>query len=70
MAFTVVNFPNKVFEDFEEYRAYLAIRKKVKHRLDNKIINKTRVVKVTKIVRSKDSNRKQIYECLLKLTQS
>ncbi len=70
MAFTVVNFPNKTFESFEEYRAYLIIRKKVKHRLDNKITNKTRVVKVVRVIRSKDSNREQIYKCLLKSAQN
>ena len=70
MAFTTKLFPNKVFESFEEYNDYLLIRDKIKKKLKDKKENKTRTVKVSRVVKDKDKKYQKIYECLLKLAQS
>ena len=68
MAFTVVHFPERVFEDFEEYRAYLHIKKKVKKRLDAKKSKDIRTIEVLRII-NKDLKKKydEMYQCLLRL---
>lgn len=52
MPFTTKEFPNKIFEDFDEYNAYLELRKKIISELKSRKRNKkTRVVKVASTLR-------------------
>lgn len=52
MAFSTVEFPNKVFEDFEEYNEYLVLRTKIINNLKTKTGKKSmRVVKVANILK-------------------
>ena len=52
MAFSTVEFPNKVFEDFEEYNEYLVLRTKIINNLKTKTGKKSmRVVKVASILK-------------------
>jgi hypothetical protein len=53
MAFTTREFPNKVFEDLDDYRNYLKLREAIINRLKLKD-KKTRVVKVASAIKQKD----------------
>lgn len=71
MSFTVEHFPEKVFENFEEYRAYLKIKKKVQKRLEAKKSYDIRTVKVVEIVTNdKKEKYDEMYQCLLRLKQN
>jgi len=52
MAFTTAEFPNKVFEDFDEYNEYLALRAKIMNDLKARTGKKSlRVVKVASVLK-------------------
>ena len=70
MSFTIEAFPQKVFEDFEEYRAYLKIKKKVQTRLKSKENTTIRTIKVSKVIKKELKEKYEaMYQCLLKLQQ-
>lgn len=60
MAFSTKEFPGRVFETFEEYKIYKAIRTKVKKRLENKVPNKVKVVKVSRVEKKTTNDSRSI----------
>jgi hypothetical protein len=61
MSFDTKQFPNKVFENFEEYFAYIELRKKIIDRLKHSSEEgKVRVLKVASILKKDSQELQQI----------
>lgn len=71
MAFHTKEFPNKVFDSFEEYYACIDLKKRIAERLKTLSGEKrTRLVKALRVIKKDDPILQSLYQWILKFLKT